>query len=97
MALSSLGERVNMTRASKPNILVQFGKRLRELREAAQLTQEALAFQSGLDRSYVGQVERGERNIALINIGKLAQALGVPPEEMLKFTPDEATEEQSSI
>jgi transcriptional regulator with XRE-family HTH domain len=75
-----------MAHAHTTDILRQFGARLRALRTAARLSQEALAFQSELDRSYVGQVERGERNIALKNIAKLAQALNVAPYELLLFS-----------
>jgi transcriptional regulator with XRE-family HTH domain len=54
-----------------------FGSRLRELRIARGLSQEDLAHEAGLDRSYVGGVERGQRNVSLDNIHKLAEALGV--------------------
>jgi transcriptional regulator with XRE-family HTH domain len=46
------------------------------------MTQEELADASGLDRSYIGSVERGERNVSLINIGKIARALAVPVREI---------------
>jgi len=72
---------------TKDSLLVQFGMRVRELRKAARLSQEQLALQSELDRSYVGQVERGERNISLKNIEKLARALHVAPYELLQFPP----------
>lgn len=65
--------------------LILFGRRLRELRGRAGLSQEALAHEAGLDRSYVGGVERGEYNISLRNICLLADALGLPPDELLKF------------
>lgn len=55
-----------------------FGKRVREVRLSVDLSQEELAHRSGLDRSYVGQVERGERNLTLENIYRLAEGLGVP-------------------
>ena len=55
-----------------------FGERLRQLRIKLGWSQEKLAFESGLDRSYVGGVERGERNISLRNIYRLAKALGIP-------------------
>lgn len=58
-------------------IMVDFGRRIRELRLKAGLTQELLALQSGLDRSYVGAIERGEKNISILNIEKLANALDV--------------------
>jgi len=75
-----------MARAhTKDILLVKFGVRLRELRKTARLSQEQLALQSELDRSYVGQVERGERNISLKNIGKLARALHVAPAELFQF------------
>jgi transcriptional regulator with XRE-family HTH domain len=66
-----------------PAVQILFGERLRELRLAKGLSQEQLAFNCELDRSYVGQVERGERNISLVNICKLAAALNLPPSELL--------------
>lgn len=62
-----------------------FGERLAELRKAQGLSQEGLALESGLARSYLGGVERGQRNIALLNICRLAQALELPPSELLAF------------
>ena len=58
-------------------LLEQFGNRVRELRRKRGLSQEKLALESGLDRTYVGGVERGERNISIENIAKLAIALDV--------------------
>jgi transcriptional regulator with XRE-family HTH domain len=63
-----------------------FGLHLVELRKSHGWSQERLALESGLARSYVGGIERGQRNIALINICILADTLGVAPSEMLAFT-----------
>lgn len=65
-------------------IKVAFGAALRRLRTRAGLSQEALAAKAGLNRTYVGDVERGERNIALVNMHKLARALGVRLSDMLR-------------
>lgn len=54
-----------------------FGRRLRELRMARGLSQEELAHRAGMHATYLGGIERGERNPALVNIGRLAGALGV--------------------
>lgn len=62
---------------------ILFGSKLRVFRQRRGLSQEKLSFEAGLDRSYVGGVERGERNIALLNIFKLARALKVHPKELL--------------
>lgn len=61
-----------------------FGSRLRETRSARGLSQEDMANAAGLDRSYVGGVERGQRNVSLDNIYKLASALGVDPSELFR-------------
>lgn len=57
--------------------LVQFGSRVRKERKARGLSQERLGFEAGVHRTFVGAVERGEVNISLINILRLAGALGV--------------------
>ena len=64
---------------------VLFGKRLAEVRRGLGWSQEKLALESGLARSYLGGVERGQRNIAVVNICKLAQALGIEPAELMRF------------
>lgn len=69
--------------SAQSDVRAQFGRRLKELRRAAGLTQEALADASDLNRTYVGSVERGERNVSLVNIHRLAAALNVPPEQLL--------------
>lgn len=63
---------------SNPSPLKNFGTHLRALREQRGWSQEELASRSGLDRTYVGGVERGERNIGLLNISRLANALEIP-------------------
>jgi transcriptional regulator with XRE-family HTH domain len=68
------------------DVLKEFGKRVRELRTKRGLSQEALALESGLDRSYVGGVERGERNISLVNIHRIAKALGAPAADLMRGT-----------
>ncbi|MEQ8694095.1 MAG: helix-turn-helix transcriptional regulator [Gammaproteobacteria bacterium] len=62
-----------------------FGKKLREERLSAGLTQEELAHRAGLDRTYVGGVERGERNVSLLNIVRLAKSLGIAPSSLLEW------------
>ncbi len=61
-----------------------FGARLREIRKQKGLSQEALALACELDRTYIGGVERGERNISLINIYKIADALVVEAKELFQ-------------
>ena len=60
----------------KADVLLRFGSRMRELRIERGLSQEEFAALSSLDRSYVGGVERGERNLSLRNIEAIASALG---------------------
>ena len=64
------------------DMLVEFGKRLRVIRQDKGISQEELADLAGLHRTYVSSVERGKRNISLLNIEKLAKALGVPPAKL---------------
>lgn len=59
-----------------------FGASMRQLRQERGMSQEALALACDLDRTYIGGVERGERNISLVNIHKIARALGVPAKEL---------------
>ncbi|MFZ5822664.1 MAG: helix-turn-helix domain-containing protein [Chloroflexota bacterium] len=64
--------------------LVLFGKSVRRLREQKGLSQEVLADLSHLHRTYIGGIERGERNVGLINLLRLSKALKVLPSELLQ-------------
>ena len=79
-----------MSRATKPpcrkDPRVLFGKRVAYLRKQIGWSQEKLALESGIARSYLGGVERGQRNIALINIFRIAEALSVDPSELMQFS-----------
>ncbi|GAB4207764.1 MAG: helix-turn-helix transcriptional regulator [Roseiflexaceae bacterium] len=68
---------------SRSTTLIKFGANIRALRETQGLSQEALALAADLDRTYIGGVERGERNISLINICRIARALGTNPSLLL--------------
>ena len=60
----------------------RFGTRLRQIRDERGYSQEELAEKAGLHRNYVGGIERGERNVALENIVKLAKALSIKPGDL---------------
>jgi len=66
------------------DILTRFGQRVRTLRKARGFSQETFADRCGLDRTYIGGIERGERNLALRNIEAIAQALAISISELLK-------------
>jgi len=70
--------------AGEQDVRLRFGDRLRQLRQARKLSQEELAFRAGLHRTYVSSLERGERNVALINIEKLAIAFDIRIDELLR-------------
>ena len=70
--------------SSDPRAL--FGKKLAQLRKERGWSQEQLALESGLARSYLGGVERGQRNIALLNICHLANTLQVPVSHLMDFS-----------
>lgn len=62
--------------------LIKIGKRIRELREERGFSQEGFAYEVGLDRTYMGSVERGERNLAAINLIRIAKVLKVEVGEL---------------
>ena len=70
-----------------PRLSREFGRRVRQFREAEGLSQERLADKAGLHKNYVGAVERGEINLSLENAGKLAKALGVHLSDLVRELP----------
>ncbi|MHC5727225.1 MAG: helix-turn-helix domain-containing protein [Nostoc sp.] len=68
----------------RAEILDKFGKRVRDERLQRGLSQEELAEKAELHRTYIGMIERGEKNITLINIQKIAKALGITVDELLR-------------
>ena len=62
----------------------KFGKKLREIRKEKGISQEQLAFKSGLHRTYICDIERGERNVSLINIEKIAKGLNTKIDDLIK-------------
>jgi transcriptional regulator with XRE-family HTH domain len=72
--------------AKESDILKKFGNKVKHLRLQKGITsQMKLSFKTGLDRTYIGGIERGERNVALKNIERLAKALGVEIDELFRF------------
>lgn len=73
-----------MDKDLEQQIKQSFGMRIRLIREQKGLSQEGLALLCELDRTYIGGVERGERNISLINIHKISMALGVSSKDLME-------------
>jgi transcriptional regulator with XRE-family HTH domain len=69
---------------TKKDILSKFGNRVREIRKEKNLSQEELAHKANLHRTYIGMIERAEKNITLINIEKIANALDIEINKLLK-------------
>ena len=78
------------------DLLVVLGKRIHELRAAKKWSQEEFAHVSGLHRTYIGQIERGEKNISFENLSKIAGVLGVTLSELLSGLEDGSAFEKAS-
>lgn len=72
-----------------------FGRRIRELRKARGWSQEELAHRAGVHWTYLGGIERGERNPALENIGRLATALEITLPELFSFNVTRSTKRRN--
>jgi transcriptional regulator with XRE-family HTH domain len=66
-------------------ILIKFGQRVRAERQNQGLSQEELAERAGVHRTYIGMIERAEKNITLLNIEKIAIALGIPLDKLMSL------------
>ena len=66
-------------------LLKEFGDRIRSLRIQENLSQEQLSYKTGFHRTYIGMIERGERNISLTNIAIFAKVFNLTVDELLKF------------
>ena len=71
--------------------LIDFGIKVRSLRKAKGLSQEAMANLAGIDRSYMGQIERGEINLTLTKIYQIADALGISPAHLVRNLDDKSS------
>lgn len=75
---------VSMSKNINKEILIKFGNNIREIRMKKGMSQEQLSFKAELHRTYIGMVERAEKNITLLNIEKISLALEVEISELLK-------------
>ena len=71
--------------AKAERLLHKFGENLKRLRQAKGISQEELAFKADLDRTYISGIERGKRNVSLINLYRIAAALEIPAHQLLNF------------
>ena len=69
----------------KNDILIKFGNRIRELRIEKEWSQETLADKTGFHRTYIGMIERGERNLSLKNVEIFADSFGLTISDLLKI------------
>lgn len=70
-------------KVDKDEHLLRLGKAIKALRQGMELTQEALADAAQIDRAHMGKIERGERNVTLLNLVKIAAAMKLRPSEIL--------------
>ena len=68
------------------SLIKEFGLRIRQLRAENGISQEKLSFLTGFHRTYIGMIERGERNISLTNIAVFSKVFKMPVSELLDFT-----------
>lgn len=79
------------------NVVILVGERIRALRQLRDLSQEKLAFKAGMNISYIGQIERGEKSATIVSLEKIATALDVGLEEIFRFDNDIVDKEDSSF
>lgn len=65
-------------------IKAKIGNRIKEIRKKISMSQKELSYSADLDRSYIASVENGQRNISIVNLEKIAKALGVSLNELFK-------------
>jgi transcriptional regulator with XRE-family HTH domain len=69
----------------KRDVLINFGQKVRDIRKEKGLSQEQLSFKAELHRTYIGMIERAEKNITLVNIERIANALEVNINDLMNF------------
>lgn len=73
-----------MSRPLSDGLLLKFGEKVKSQRIKIGLSQEELAAEAGVHRTYIGMIERGEKNITLLNIKKLSKALKIRVDDLVK-------------